>query len=79
MMLLFVGKTLRLRRVVGLVVISKAQPTRTVTEILMLLRIDRLQVKLPQPTKADARSAGSLQEQLGGDVWQSARTERRLQ
>ena len=70
MMLLLVGKTLRLRRRrwlgVGLVAISKAQPTRTVTEILTLLRIDRLQVKLPQPTKADARSAGSLQERLGG-------------
>jgi Mn-containing catalase len=49
-----------------LVAITKAQPTRTVTGILMLLRIDRLQVELPQPTKVDPRSAVSLQELLGG-------------
>jgi hypothetical protein len=32
----------------------------------MLLRIDRLQVELPQPPKADARSTASLQELPGG-------------
>jgi Manganese containing catalase len=50
----------------GLVAITKAQPTRTVTEILMFLRIDRLQVELSQPRKADQRSAADLQELLGG-------------
>lgn len=32
----------------------------------MFLRIDRLQVELPQPTKADPNSAAALQELLGG-------------
>jgi Mn-containing catalase len=32
----------------------------------MFLRIDRLQVELPQPTKADPSSAAALQELLGG-------------
>jgi hypothetical protein len=31
----------------------------------MFLRIDRLQIELPQPTKADANSAAALQELLG--------------
>jgi hypothetical protein len=47
---------------------TKARPTRTVTGILMFLRIDRLQVELPQPTKSDPRSAASLQELLGDKV-----------
>jgi Mn-containing catalase len=33
----------------------------------MFLRIDRLQVELPQPTKADPNSAAALQELLGGE------------
>jgi hypothetical protein len=32
----------------------------------VFLRIDRLQVELPQPTKADPNSAAALQELLGG-------------
>ena len=32
----------------------------------MFLRIDRLQVELPKPTKADPNSAAALQELLGG-------------
>jgi Mn-containing catalase len=32
----------------------------------MFLRIDRLQIELPQPTKADPNSAAALQELLGG-------------
>jgi Mn-containing catalase len=32
----------------------------------MFLSIDRLQVELPQPTKADPNSAAALQELLGG-------------
>jgi Manganese containing catalase len=32
----------------------------------MFLRIDRLQIELPQPTKADPKSAAALQELLGG-------------
>jgi Mn-containing catalase len=31
----------------------------------MFLRIDRLQIELPQPTKADPNSAAALQELLG--------------
>ena len=32
----------------------------------MFLRIDRLQIELPKPTKADPNSAAALQELLGG-------------
>ena len=32
----------------------------------MFLRIDRLQIELPQPTNADPNSAAALQELLGG-------------
>jgi Mn-containing catalase len=32
----------------------------------MFLRIDRLQIELPRPTKADPNSAAALQELLGG-------------
>jgi len=32
----------------------------------MFLRIDRLQIELPRPTKADPKSAAVLQELLGG-------------
>jgi Mn-containing catalase len=32
----------------------------------MILRIDRLQIELPQPAKADPNSAAALQELLGG-------------
>jgi Mn-containing catalase len=32
----------------------------------MFLRIDRLQIELPRPTKADPKSAAALQELLGG-------------
>jgi Mn-containing catalase len=32
----------------------------------MFLRIDRLEVELPQPTKADPNSAAALRELLGG-------------
>jgi hypothetical protein len=31
-----------------------------VTEVLIFLRIDRLQIELPQPTKADPSSAAAL-------------------